>query len=351
MNSFSTNTRRSEAFFSDLEKRKDRAYKLYDSEQWRREFLISPVMTSPCGLGYFPMDIGCEVSYPLPVTIRNKIKDTYGKDLARVRPDYIVFPKTQDLVQLVVEAKKSLDPNSPINLHRTQVLIEQAVSKAHWAILTDGSVWVLFSLGRPLFCCKSLNELSKQMPLWRSLVSREALRQQGGDNPELLRLLLTAGHTLPGLEPDADLRSELESDFPGLRNQSFLVLAEPSSQYNCYGAVVGDRGRWWQPDTMGYAYWPKGAPRNYSLNGYKECLQYLGYAECTHEAKEVGVRKIAIFVKNNQHTHVALQTSEGLWISKVWQMNEIIHNLFDLEGESFGSPEAIFAVQTEDEDS
>jgi len=335
-----------ETLFANLSDRIAKSLDAYDSEAWRREFIIGPVLTSPYGLDFRPWDMACEVSFRLDDISRGAIREQFGKDRRRVRPDYIVFPKAPELVQLVVEAKTKHESNALFEQHEKQVLVEQLITNAPWAVLTDGEAWFLFFQGHPIYCCNTLQELKAQMPAWASLIGREALIRQAEAPPDLLQLLLANDSPFNGAEPAAIVVTELAQWFPRLQVNGFRVLAPPSSDYNNWAAAVGDRGRWWWPNEPGF--WPGGAPRDLTIHGFRETFELLGFRECTHPALEAGVDKLCIFSKGQEPTHAARQTREGLWRSKLGRTYEILHDLHALEGQAYGEPSLVLCRKPRD---
>jgi hypothetical protein len=328
-----------QAFFDELTSRANNVEEDNDSEAWRREFLINPVLTSPFGLDFYPWNIACEVSYRLTPAQRKEIRVKFGKDLVRVRLDYVLFPETPDTTSLVVEAKKKTSSDDLIKAHEAQVLIEQMISRCPWAILTDGEHWFLFFERQPLFCCNSLKDLGNEISEWRSLVGRVALLKQKKELSRLVCLLGSDSRPLSGPIPDNNTKGLLEHSFPGLKNSRFQVLAPPSCTYNSFAAVAGDRGRWWWPGVD--TFWPKSAPLEESLTAFRETYCSLGFEEASHVAREAGIEKIAIFARGNEPTHASRQTETGLWVSKLGRNCEILHVLNDLEGDLFGEPNVI----------
>lgn len=334
-----------QAFFDELASRADNIEEDNDSEAWRREFIINPVLTSHFGLDFYPWDVACEVSYRLTATQRQEIRLKFGKDLVSVRPDYVLFPDKPDATSLVVEAKKKTSSDKLIKAHEAQVLIEQMISRCPWAILTDGERWFLFFERQALFCANTLKDLGNEISEWRSLVGRDALLKQKKQPPRLVRLMASDSRVLSGATPDNTTKSLLENSFPKLKNSGFRVLAPPSAAYNSFAAVSGDRGRWWWPGFE--CFWPKSAPALESITCFRETYCSLGFEEASHVAREAGIEKIDIFARKNKPTHASYQIDTGLWASKLGKVHEILHALNDLAGDAFGEPKVILRRKKE----
>jgi hypothetical protein len=60
----------------------------------------------------------------------------------------------------------------------------------------------------------------------------------------------------------------------------------------------------------------------------------LGYVSCDSGDLEEGYEKIAIYMdEDSEVSHMARQLNTGLWTSKCGDLEDIQHNLEDLEGE------------------
>jgi len=64
----------------------------------------------------------------------------------------------------------------------------------------------------------------------------------------------------------------------------------------------------------------------------------LGFAECQGDLLEHGFEKIALFAKEpDVPLHASRQLASGRWSSKLGVLEDIEHDLRDLEGEEYGS--------------
>jgi hypothetical protein len=133
---------------------------------------------------------------------------------------------------------------------------------------------------------------------------------------------------------------EIELAFPGLRGGNYQVTSQRSDLYNCIAWAVGDTMDWWwpdEPDRPESAHWPTGAPREQSLEGFREAFATLGYVVCDHDQLESGYEKIALFALAGIPKHAARQLPSGRWTSKLGPMEDIEHALHDLAGMVYGS--------------
>lgn len=132
-------------------------------------------------------------------------------------------------------------------------------------------------------------------------------------------------------------KNDLQSKFPGLAIDSYLVTSPASIRYNCIAWAAGDEEHWWWPGYKPYAYWPVGIPESIKIESFQEAYATLGYQPCSDGEIEPGFEKIAIFVSDSgKPTHAARQLPSGRWTSKLGKSEDIEHNLKDLEGRRYG---------------
>lgn len=86
-----------------------------------------------------------------------------------------------------------------------------------------------------------------------------------------------------------------QRDFPHLNTGTCQVTSPATNAYNCIAWAAGNDKRWWDPDSL--YYWPKGVPREVSLDAVLQVYERLGFAICVGGELETGLDKIAIFVK------------------------------------------------------
>ena len=137
------------------------------------------------------------------------------------------------------------------------------------------------------------------------------------------------------------LPPEIEVLFPGLAS-GYQQTSDADPLYNCIGHAAGDRDVWWQP-TRG-RFWPRRAPRDYSLGALKAALSSVDYAPCASGALEAGIEKVALFVgPTGEYLHAARQLEDGLWSSKIGNNEDIRHELSQLEGTEYGTVAAFMS--------
>lgn len=133
------------------------------------------------------------------------------------------------------------------------------------------------------------------------------------------------------------LNPELFRLFPKLRKSNHKINSSPSYYYNCFAYVVGKRKQVWWPNEHGY--WPAGCSRAETVSAFVEVLKTFGFSECKNGNFEAGQERIAIYAnKDGVPQHVALQPTnrKGMWVSKLGDEHDIIHELNALEDGDYG---------------
>lgn len=69
---------------------------------------------------------------------------------------------------------------------------------------------------------------------------------------------------------------------------------------------------------------------------YQAAFETLGFVITGDSSFRQGFEKIAIFHKDSVPAHVAKQTSDGLWSSKLGQSFDIAHDLEGMQGLEYG---------------
>lgn len=132
-----------------------------------------------------------------------------------------------------------------------------------------------------------------------------------------------------------DWDTDLEHDFPGLRDGGYLITSPVDVTYNCMAWAVGDTKYFWDDvGARGY-YWPPGISAD-TLAGWVEVFRYHGYGYADNASFESDFEKIAIYAVEDEPRHVARQKSSGSWSSKMGKGHDIEHPLALIEGELYG---------------
>ena len=132
--------------------------------------------------------------------------------------------------------------------------------------------------------------------------------------------------------------ADIEALFPRLRGNSYQVTSPSTPDYNCIAWAVGDTSRWWWPVAAENVGWPDGIPFEETRGAFEAAFASLGYLTRSDESLEQGFEKIALFAGSDGiPTHAARQLPNGRWTSKIGRLEDIEHELHDLEGNEYGS--------------
>jgi hypothetical protein len=78
--------------------------------------------------------------------------------------------------------------------------------------------------------------------------------------------------------------------------------------------------------------------REMTIPSFQAAYALFGYGICESEQVEPGFEKVALFADpQGSPTHAARQLPSGRWTSKLGAMEDIEHDLHDLEGTAYGS--------------
>ena len=92
---------------------------------------------------------------------------------------------------------------------------------------------------------------------------------------------------------------------------------------------------WWPHKD---AYWPLETKLAADVQSFQDAFGTLRYRPCANGGLEAGLEKIAIYVKNDEVTHMARQVPSGWWTSKLGKDMDIEHQSpHELEGKVYGT--------------
>jgi len=131
----------------------------------------------------------------------------------------------------------------------------------------------------------------------------------------------------------------LEEAFPRLAEHGYTITSARSKRYNCIAWAAGDTRNWWWPiPEADRVYWPTGVARAETVPAFRDAYASLGYVVSDADKLEPGFEKIALFANSiGLPLHAARQLVDGRWTSKLGELEDIEHELHDLEGTSYGS--------------
>ncbi len=136
---------------------------------------------------------------------------------------------------------------------------------------------------------------------------------------------------------------EAEKCFPELSTGNYRVTSIKDKTYNCVAWAVGDTTHFWYDAKIKGYYWPPGARSADTIDGWKDVFEIHSYSVCVSREFESDFEKIAIYVNaDGEPEHVARQTGEGKWSSKLGRGCDIEHESLDvLEGAEYGKVEVV----------
>lgn len=134
-------------------------------------------------------------------------------------------------------------------------------------------------------------------------------------------------------------KDDLESLFPGLRNEDFTLKSPIDPAYNCAAFAAGELEEWWDP------YNPEGT---WPVNHFIAVFQRQGFVVCDDANVEEGFEKIAIYADaSGDFGHAARQQPSGRWVSKLGELEDIEHASLDaVASATYGRPVAFMKRPT-----
>ena len=134
----------------------------------------------------------------------------------------------------------------------------------------------------------------------------------------------------------AEHAQELELYFPRLKGTNYVPSSPQDRHYNCHAFAMGEIDRRWDTIRTAGVYWPEGVPLIPTLDAFHQAYATRGYIPCNDGQIEMGFAKVAIYVKNGEVSHTALQLADGRWHSKLGSGIDIVHAIEALEGTGYG---------------
>src|SRR5436190_2062944 len=127
--------------------------------------------------------------------------------------------------------------------------------------------------------------------------------------------------------------NHLDRLFPALRGSSYQITSPQDDIYNCIAWAAADTTVCWWPADPVVAHWPTGVAREETVEAFRDAFATLGYVLCAGEEWETGFERVALFANDQSHPkHMARQLPNGRWTSKLGLLEDIEHELRDLEG-------------------
>ena len=114
----------------------------------------------------------------------------------------------------------------------------------------------------------------------------------------------------------------VDKECPRLAKEGYAVTSDPDAEYNCIAYAAGHKTSWWS-HVDGY-HWPN-ASRTPAINSLVEVFEGLGFERCANVSHEQGFTKVALYEKNGEWKHAAVQLEDGTWSSKLGMDEDINH--------------------------
>ena len=129
------------------------------------------------------------------------------------------------------------------------------------------------------------------------------------------------------------------ADFPNLNIRNHQITSPATRIYNCLAWAAGKDNRRWDP-AIPY-YWPKGIPRERTLDALAMVYESEGFSVCIGGLLEPGIEKVALFAIDTGGrkvpTHAARQLESGEWTSKLGDCEDISHATYGaVSGPAYG---------------
>ena len=136
---------------------------------------------------------------------------------------------------------------------------------------------------------------------------------------------------------------EMGQIFPNLTKDNARITSPEDYRYNCIAWAGGDNHQWWEPSGRRFHYWSH-QDLAYTMESYAKAFNVLGYEEESESSElEEGFEKIALYADiNDIPQHAARQLENGVWISKLGQLEDIEHDTLEvLESKDYGKVKLI----------
>jgi hypothetical protein len=132
---------------------------------------------------------------------------------------------------------------------------------------------------------------------------------------------------------------ELCGIFPKLLGTSETITSEIDGNYNCVSWAIKDKSRWWEPfgiiipSSRPPYYWHDDLPINKNPQTIISFFAKYGFCLTENSEFEEHFEKIAIYIHEGKYSHVARQLPNGRWTSKLGGLEDIEHDLTELEND------------------
>jgi hypothetical protein len=134
-----------------------------------------------------------------------------------------------------------------------------------------------------------------------------------------------------------DIKDFIRSGFPNLKDFN-VIDGNFNPRYNCISYEFGDTTTpWWPIKSHKNEYWPTNISQGLYINSFNDLFKLYNYVSCKNDDSfDINHTKIALFSKNGIPTHACKQKDSISWTSKLGDFQVIEHNLYEIQGETYG---------------
>jgi hypothetical protein len=134
------------------------------------------------------------------------------------------------------------------------------------------------------------------------------------------------------------------TSFPHSEIDPFILTSPEDANYNCVAWALGDTENWWEPDED--YFWLEGLDFDDTLQTVQRLFEHFGFEAITHPNWENQLEKIALYSNDGIFcSHIAKQTIDGNWTSKLGVSFDVNHSLTTLKEGIYGYPAVILQKQ------
>lgn len=125
------------------------------------------------------------------------------------------------------------------------------------------------------------------------------------------------------------------TSFPNSVKEPFCITSPEDANYNCVAWALGDTNHWWEPDED--YIWLDGLDFDDRLQTLKHLFEHFGFEQIFQPDWTNKVEKIALYSNDGVFcSHVAKQTIDGNWTSKLGVSFDVTHTIETLEYGIYG---------------
>lgn len=127
------------------------------------------------------------------------------------------------------------------------------------------------------------------------------------------------------------MKPEWSREWPNLGPHNGRLASPETPDYNCLAFCAGRVDQWWEPYVIPpdrpEIVWPAGVHPDNTPQDWAAALATVGFEPCGDGRHEDGFVKVALYANaRGDATHVALQTADNRWKSKLGIFEDIEHD-------------------------